>query len=151
MGVNSLINGSAPILTTMASFMRHHALKHHSKMVWLSERIVIYLRLPVPYYMEIMCRPDSGLMRYPPLSTSLTDFPPKSCSFRPHSRSWRPMSPYPRPLCSLPKYLGAWLMSIFTRINAPKWTHVLSDVSSWVTPCIRRATDAMIPLPVGSM
>jgi len=36
-------------------------------------------------------------------------------------------------------------------VHLPNWTHMLSDVSSWVTPCIKRATDAMIPLPVGFM
>jgi len=146
-----LIRVSALISTSMDLFMRRLALKRLSKTVWLSGRTVISLRLPELYYMESMCRPNTGPMRYLPLSTFLIDFPQKSCSFKLHSRPWLPMSSCPRPSCSLPGYLGTWLMCTFTRTSEPNWTRVLFGVFSWAMPCIRWATAAMIPLPVSSM
>jgi len=140
------INASAPTLTTMDFFMRHLALKPLSKMVWLSEKTVLSLKLPELYSMVIMCLPDIGPMRSPLLSTFLIDFHPKSYSFRLLYRSWRLMSPYPRSSCSLPEYLDVWPMCTFTKTNAPNWTPVPSAVFSWATPCTRKVIDAMTPL-----
>jgi hypothetical protein len=151
MAANMSINAFAPTLTTIDFFMRHLALKPLSKMVWLSERTFLSLKLPELYCMVIMCLPDIGPMRSPLLSTFLIDFRPKSYSFRLLSRSWRLMSPYPRSSCYLPEYLDVWPMCIFTRTNTPNWTPVPSAVFSWAMPCTIKVIDAMTPLLAACM
>lgn len=78
MVVNMLISASMSILNNMALFMRPPAHKPLNKMVQLSEKFAIFLKLHVLYSMEPTYKTGTGQMQLLLLYIYSTGCPPKS-------------------------------------------------------------------------
>jgi hypothetical protein len=127
--------------------MRLHVHRPLNKTVLPRERIAIYLKLPMLYYLVLMSLVDIGLMSLPRPCTSLIGCPQKSWSSSLRYRPCPRMSPFPRCYCFLLGYLAVWFLSTFIRTSARNLTLVPFDASSWGMPFIRRDIGAMIRPP----
>jgi hypothetical protein len=135
----------------MALSMRPPVHRPLNKMVLPRERIAIYLKLPVLYYLALMSLVDTGLMPLPQPCTSSIGCPQKSWSSSLRYRPCPRMSPFPRCCCFLLGYLAVWLLSTFIRTSARNLTLALFGVSSWGMPFIRRNIGVMIQPPNAPM
>jgi len=123
--------------------MKSLAHKRLSRTVWLSEKIVIVLKLLKLFSLELTCLVDIRVMLLPQLCISLIGCPPNSWILRLHYRLSRHTYPYQRCWCFL-GFLSVLLSSISIKTSTQNWILVQSTAYFWDMPYTKRDIDATI-------